>query len=74
MAVQHIEFEDARANLEELLERAARGEEIVITRGKQPLVRLVPPKRARRQFGSARGLVTAPHDFDEPLDDFGEYR
>ena len=26
-----------------------------------------------RQFGSLRGLLTIPDDFDDPLDDFAEY-
>lgn len=29
--------------------------------------------RAPRQPGSARGLITVPGDFDEPLDDFEPY-
>lgn len=30
-------------------------------------------ERPRRQFGSAKGLITVPDDFDEPLDDFKPY-
>ena len=30
-------------------------------------------KRPRRQAGSAKGLITVPDDFDEPLDDFKPY-
>lgn len=26
----------------------------------------------KRQFGSAKGLLTVPEDFDAPIDDFGE--
>lgn len=33
----------------------------------------VPAERPRRQFGSARGLVAVPDDFDEPLTDFEPY-
>ena len=29
--------------------------------------------RPRRQFGSAKGLITVPNDFDDPLDDFEPY-
>ena len=29
--------------------------------------------RPRRVFGSARGLITVPGDFDEPLADFEPY-
>jgi mRNA-degrading endonuclease RelE of RelBE toxin-antitoxin system len=30
--------------------------------------------KRRRQAGSAKGLVTISDDFDEPLEDFKEYR
>lgn len=33
----------------------------------------VPAERPRRQFGSVRGLITVPDDFDEPLADFEPY-
>ena len=32
-----------------------------------------PESRPRRQFGSAKGLITVPDDFDDPLDDFEPY-
>jgi len=74
VATQHIEFDQAVGHLEELLEKASLGEEIVITRDHRPMVRLVPSAPpARRQFGSARGLLVVRDDFDEPLDDFADY-
>jgi hypothetical protein len=38
-------------------------------------VKLVPypVKRRKRQFGSAKGLISMSPDFDEPLEDFKEY-
>ena len=74
MATQHIEYDQAVGHLEELLEKASQGEEIVITRDQRPVIRLVPSIRpARRQFGSARGLLTVPDDFDEPIEDMADY-
>ncbi len=29
--------------------------------------------KPRRQFGSAKGLINTPDDFNEPLEDFEEY-
>ena len=29
--------------------------------------------RPPRQFGSLKGLITVPDDFDDPLDDFAPY-
>ena len=47
----------AKTNLSGLIERAERGEEVIIARGKQPVVKLVPvgkpPKK--REPGMFRG-------------------
>ena len=71
----HIDVDQAKTRLEELIEQAARGEEIVITRNDRPVARLsaVGDER-RRRFGSAGGEIWMSEDFDEPLDDFEEYR
>lgn len=59
----------AKTNLSKLIEQALAGEDIVIARGDQPVVRLVPvEKKPRgRRFGAlaGRGRVTAA--FFEPL-------
>jgi len=61
----------AQATLSELIERAHRGEEIVIERGDVPVARLVPVPSlahvARREPGTLRGLVKVPKEFFEPL-------
>ncbi|MPZ88032.1 MAG: type II toxin-antitoxin system prevent-host-death family antitoxin [Nitriliruptorales bacterium] len=61
---------EAKTHLSQLLRRVAEGEEIVITRGGRPIVRLVPadPGTAR-QLGRDRGLFVVPDDFDAPLPD-----
>lgn len=62
-------------NLDELLIAVARSGEVVLTRGGQEVAKIVPltlSPQKKRQFGSARGLVTVPDDFDTPIDDFGE--
>lgn len=61
---------EAKTNLSELLRRVAAGEDIVITRGGEPIARLVPvQRRTRRMLGRDRGLFQVPADFDAPLDD-----
>jgi len=45
--VKKISVKDARASLPALLNRVARGEEIVIQRRGKPAARLVPPARSR---------------------------
>jgi prevent-host-death family protein len=66
----------ASHHLEDLVDAAIAGEEVVLTRGNQPAVRLVPistSNGSRPQFGSAKGLIRMSDDFDAPLDDFDEY-
>jgi prevent-host-death family protein len=68
---------EAKAKLSELLDRALGGEEVVIARAGDPLVRLTPVNRKRRQRkpGAWRGwgadipteVFLAPMD-DEDLD------
>jgi prevent-host-death family protein len=63
-----INIYDAKSKLSELLDRALAGEEIVIARAGEPLVRLVPVVgRKPRRPGLASGRVTDA--FFEPLPD-----
>ena len=59
----------AKTTLSKLLARVARGEEIVIARGSEPVAKLVPlgPVAARRKFGSLKGKLSVPAEFFEPL-------
>jgi len=64
----------AKTGFSRLLERAERGEEIVIARGKHPVARLVPLRggRAARKPGLLAGCVHIAADFDAPLDGFAD--
>jgi len=59
----------AKTNLSRLIEAACAGEEVVIARGKVPVVRLVPvdTRKPKRRFGSMRGRATVTDAFFEPL-------
>ncbi|TMB49205.1 MAG: type II toxin-antitoxin system Phd/YefM family antitoxin [Deltaproteobacteria bacterium] len=59
----------AKTHLSRLLDRAARGEEVVITRHGKPVARLTPveQRRAPRKLGALRGKVRVAADFDAPL-------
>ena len=72
--VQRVGLEEAMTHLIDLINAAMRGEDIVIVKDERSMVRLVPmsPKSGRRA-GSAKGLIKMADDFDEPLEDFGEY-
>jgi prevent-host-death family protein len=59
----------AKTHLSRLIEKACRGEEVVIARGNTPVVRLVPfaaPPKARR-FGAMKGRARVGTEFFEPL-------
>lgn len=59
----------AKTNLSKLLERAEAGDEVVIARGKTPIVRLTPVSSTppRRRFGAMRGRAKVTSAFFEPL-------
>ena len=61
----------AKTNLSRLIKEAEKGTEVVITRGKKPVVKLVPITSAskKRVPGSMKGQIwSAPEAFD-PLTD-----
>ena len=59
----------AKTNLSRLIEQARAGEEVIIARGKIPVVRLVPVEAAKpvRKFGAMRGKARTTRAFFEPL-------
>jgi len=73
--MQQIDINEAKIHLDSLLQSALRGEDVVITKNDQPvlkLVRVAQPQK-RRQSGSAKGLISMSEDFNQPLEDFREY-
>jgi prevent-host-death family protein len=63
-----VNMHEAKTSLSKLVERALAGEEVVIARNGQPLVRLVPvPKDAKPRIpGRGKGKIwIAPDCFDE---------
>ncbi|MDQ3170403.1 MAG: type II toxin-antitoxin system prevent-host-death family antitoxin [Acidobacteriota bacterium] len=69
----HYNVAEAKAHFSTLVRKALQGEEVVIARDNTPLVKLVPVGVAARTPGSAKGRLRISDDFDEPLDDLGEY-
>ncbi len=72
-----ITLEEAQALLARLVEQLHPGEEIVITRDRKPVARLIGGVKADqlpRRLGTLKGSVRyiAP-DFDAPLEDFKDY-
>ena len=71
-----VTIHEAKTHLSKLIQRALQGEEIIIAKGKQPMVRLVvvPEMRKERRIGGAQEVILdMAEDFDAPLEDFTEY-
>jgi prevent-host-death family protein len=63
-----ISIHAAKTHLSRLIARAEAGEEIIIARGRKPVVKLVPLEpKPRRVFGSLKGQVSIGPEFFEPL-------
>ncbi|RYF05158.1 MAG: type II toxin-antitoxin system prevent-host-death family antitoxin [Oxalobacteraceae bacterium] len=59
----------AKTQLSKLIEAALAGEEVVIAKGKHPVVKIVPLPRNRFTIGILKGKITGPGpDFLEPMD------
>jgi len=67
--MKSVTIHAAKTNLSRLIEAACAGEDVVIARGKIPVVRLVPvdARKPKRRFGSMRGRATLTAAFFEPL-------
>ena len=63
-----VNMHEAKTRLSELVEQAAAGEEIVISRAGKPRARLVPLKPVtKRKPGGWKGKTWIADDFDAPL-------
>jgi len=64
-----VNIHAAKTNLSRLIEQACAGEEVVIARNSEPVVRLVPVggTKPKRMFGSMKGQFTVPDEFFDPL-------
>jgi len=60
---------EAKTSLSKLVERAANGEEIILSKAGKPLAKLVPYQRSSgpRQPGGWEGKLRIAEDFDAPL-------
>lgn len=67
---------EAKTQLSRLIHMAEEGEEVVVRRGRQPVVRLVAIKPASgrpvRKPGRMRGRLSVPDDFDEWPEDVAQ--
>ncbi len=62
-----VNIHAAKTRLSQLVERAARGEEIIIARAGRPLARLGPLSVKRRRPGLLKGKIRLSAKFNAPL-------
>ena len=70
--METVTIHKAKTQLSRLIEKACRGEEIVIARGKKPVVRLVAfteETRPQRKPGAWKGKISYTADAFDPLTD-----
>ncbi len=71
-----VTVQQAKTHLSKLIQQALAGEEIIIAKGKKPVVKLVvlPEARPQRRLGGAADVIQSiADDFDAPLDIFADY-
>jgi len=71
MATEAVNIYEAKTKLSQLVDKAATGEDVVVSRNGKPvarITRLEPPKR-RVRFGVLKGKIRIASDFDAPLPD-----
>ena len=69
VAVRSINIYQAKTHLSKLVDRAAAGEDVLISRAGKPVARLRALREAKRpvRFGLLKGRVKLSRDFDAPL-------
>lgn len=64
-----VNIYDAKTRLSQLVDKAAAGEDVVVSRNGKPLVRITQLTEAKRvvKFGLLKGRVKMAADFNAPL-------
>ena len=66
-AVETVNMHEAKTQLSKLVDKAAKGESVVIAKAGKPMVRLVafdaPKERPKKRIGFMKGQGTFPEDF-----------
>ncbi len=70
-----VNVHEAKTNLSKLIKKVVEGEDVVIARGNNPIVKLVliDKIKPKRRLGTAKGKIKISDDFEAPLEDFKEY-
>lgn len=73
--MKKVTIHEAKTHLSRLIRNALAGEEVIISRGSKPLVKLmvIEETSVKRKLGTAAGMIHFAQDFNEPLDEFKDY-
>jgi len=72
VTMKKVNIADVKTHLSALLDAASRGERVVICKRNQPVAELIPigvRRAGPRPIGGAKGLLSVPPAFFEPLPD-----
>lgn len=69
--METVNIYDAKTRLSQLVDKAASGEDVVVSRNGRPLVRItrLDDDKRRVRFGVLKGKLQVAADFDAPLPD-----
>lgn len=72
--MHHANISEAKAHLSQLIKRALAGDEVIITKADQPLVKLTPLSQSfePRTGGQWAGQVTIGDDFEFTLNEIDQ--
>ncbi len=67
--MEPVNIYDAKTHLSRLVDKAAAGADVVVSRHGKPLVRITRLENTQRRitFGLLKGRLKVPDDFDAPL-------
>jgi antitoxin (DNA-binding transcriptional repressor) of toxin-antitoxin stability system len=71
-----VTIHEAKTHLSRLINLVLAGEDVIIAKGRNPLVKIIPLPNVQiqRKTGTQKNLVIRMEDdFNEPLEDFNEY-
>jgi prevent-host-death family protein len=69
--METVTIHTAKTTLSQLLTRVEAGEEIIVSRGRTPIAKIVPftPAPSKRQPGKLKGKISIGPEFFDPLPD-----
>ena len=66
-----VNIHEAKTHFSKIINQTLNGEEVVVSRGNRPLVKLIPyhEEPGLRKGGQLKGILKVADDFDDPLPD-----